>query len=1304
MVAVALAGTLVWPVGAASAGPAPTAIGGRVVQRAGIDGAVTFLGGARPLTPPDDGNEGEIAREFVEDHADEFGADGDGSQLVDEGTTPTTDGGGAVRFQQEIDGVPVLAGQIVVRVDEQGSVLSSAGEALPDTDVDTVPTIPPADALATAVALTAKTDGVDATALGGSTPELNIFDPELVGAPGAGSRLVWTVQVRTPIGDIDRLVFVDAHDGSVAFTFSTVRLVDSLVCDNGEQARATLDPALCGVAGGLPVVKSDSIGISNDTEVLSAYSLSKGVLAFYAGLGRNGIDGLGTPVRSTVHMCFTGGPAYCPYANAFWSGTQMVYGATYASADDVVGHELTHGVTQYESGLLYYAESGAINESLSDVFGELFDLSYNTGADLPAQRWLMGEDLPIGAIRDMENPPTYGDPDKMTSSLYWHNANDEYGVHSNSGVNNKAASLITDGGTFNGITMTGIGGAKTAFVYYEAQTSLLTAGSDYLDLYRALPQACANLVGQHGITATDCTTVAQAVTATEMNLDPSVTGGRLHVDDCPAGEVRLSTVYASDMEPAAQSGWVGTAGTGAWSFIDDSSQSGSWSLWGPDAATGTQTSATMAANVAIPSGNTYLKFAHTRSFDQSGNSAPFTYWDGGKVQLLINNSATATHISAAASATVNGYNGSLAVGNPKAGEQAFVGESPGYQESRYRLSVASGSLVKVRFAIYTDTFVGSSGWMIDDVEIYTCGAGAGVAPNAPTSPTAWPSGGSAFVTWQPPDDDGTGTITSYTVTPYIGAAAQTPVVTGSSAAYASVGGLTPGVGYTFKVAATTSVGTGAVSTLSNPVTLTTVPGAPTNVAATAGNRSASLTWAAPASNGGAAITGYVVTPIVNGVAGTPIATGSTVTSYTASSLTNGTSYTFTVTAVNAIGSGAASAASNAVVPQPTTFQAVSPKRVFDTRPGESPDAMRIVPKTPLSPGSPLQVAFAGLPGGLTPSTGLGAVSLNVAVTNAAAGGFVTVYPCGQRPFVASVNYAAGQTVSNAVIAPVSASGDVCFFASSAADVIVDINGWYPTGTAYTAVGPARVLDTRPGESPDALRSVAKAPVVPAAPLDVQVTGLPGGITPASGVGAVSLNVAVANPPRGGFITVFPCENRKLVASVNYAAGQTVSNAVIAPVSASGHVCFFASTATDLIVDINGWFPTGDSFHAVGPERVFDTRPGESPNALRTVPKVQVDPAAPLQVHLADLAGGVTPPSGVDAVSLNVAVTNPGTAGFVTVYPCGPRDLVASVNYTAGQTVSNAVVAPVSASGDVCFFVSSPADLIVDINGWFPTSA
>ena len=97
----------------------------------------------------------------------------------------------------------------------------------------------------------------------------------------------------------------------------------------------------------------------------------------------------------------------CPLDNAFWSGDQMVYGAGYTSADDVVAHELAHGVIQHTAGLVYWYQSGAINESMSDVFGELVDLADGTGTDAPEPRWQLGEDLPAACRR---RDPGHGRP------------------------------------------------------------------------------------------------------------------------------------------------------------------------------------------------------------------------------------------------------------------------------------------------------------------------------------------------------------------------------------------------------------------------------------------------------------------------------------------------------------------------------------------------------------------------------------------------------------------------------------------------------------------------------------------------------------------------------------------------------------------------------------------------------------------------------------------------------------------------------------------------------------------------------
>jgi hypothetical protein len=185
-------------------------------------------------------------------------------------------------------------------------------------------------------------------------------------------------------------------------------------------------------------------------------------------------------------------------------------------------------------------------------------------------------------------------------------------------------------------------------------------------------------------------------------------------------------------------------------------------------------------------------------------------------------------------------------------------------------------------------------------------------PGAPTIGTATAGNASATVTWTAPASNGGSAITGYVITPSSGS----PVTVGNVTSD-TVTGLTNGTAYTFTVAAINAVGTGAASAASNSVTPTAVttnlPGAPRHVSARARNASAVVKWRAPASNGGSHITGYVITPYIAGTAQTPVTVGK-VTRYLVTGLTNGTAYTFTVAAINANGTGPASAPSNSVTP------------------------------------------------------------------------------------------------------------------------------------------------------------------------------------------------------------------------------------------------------------------------------------------------------------------------------------------------------------------------------------------------------
>ncbi len=206
--------------------------------------------------------------------------------------------------------------------------------------------------------------------------------------------------------------------------------------------------------------------------------------------------------------------------------------------------------------------------------------------------------------------------------------------------------------------------------------------------------------------------------------------------------------------------------------------------------------------------------------------------------------------------------------------------------------------------------------------------------------------------------------------------------------------------------------------------------------------------------------------------------------------------------------------------------------------------------------------------GLVPATGVGVVSINVTSTQSLGDGFVTVSPCTTTDAVSSLNFQAGDDAANLVLARVSATGTVCFNASAPTDLVVDVNGWFATAVGLHRGEPARVADTRPGTA--SLRDVPRTALVPGATLTVKLTDLTG-LVPATGVGAVSINVTSTRSTADGFLTVSPCGSTNVVSNVNFQAGLDRANAVLSPISAAGTVCVTSSAPTDVVIDVNGWF-------------------------------------------------------------------------------------------------------------------------------------
>ncbi|MGI8806434.1 MAG: RHS repeat-associated core domain-containing protein [Acidimicrobiales bacterium] len=377
------------------------------------------------------------------------------------------------------------------------------------------------------------------------------------------------------------------------------------------------------------------------------------------------------------------------------------------------------------------------------------------------------------------------------------------------------------------------------------------------------------------------------------------------------------------------------------------------------------------------------------------------------------------------------------------------------------------------------------------------------------------------------------------------------------------------------------------------------------------------------------------------------------------------------------------------------LQPLAPARILDTRTGIGGFS------APVGPGATVSVAVAGRGG--VPATGATAVAINVTVTQPTGDGHLTLYPSDSvLPLAANLNFTPNKTVPNLVVVKLGANGRVDMFNSAGAtEVIVDVAGWFsddPTGNdgRFQPLTPARILDTRFGPGSPLVR------LGPGASLDLQVTGL-GGV-PATGAGAVVLNVAVTNTTATSYLTVFPTgEALPLAANLNWVAGDTVSNRIIVKLGTSGRVTLFNHSGdTDVIVDTNGWFTDASQVGTAGvyvplnPARILETRVpfgGSGPIAAGATLDVQVTGR-----------GGV-PASGVSAVVLNATVVSPAGVGFFTIFPAGSlRPLASDLNYAPAETRPNLVVVKLGAGGKVSLFTSVGAEAVFDVAGYITTEA
>lgn len=424
-----------------------------------------------------------------------------------------------VRLDQVYNGVPVFGGQLVSHLDAS-SVREVGGRIYKEARfVNTTPKLSPAQAIEAAKAALGYTGEF------ARQPDAQLVVlPHQVKDPGSepGATLCYQVELLIEDGTTATArheYFVNAKDGRIVWHYNnmdsgvgyslysgTVYIDTFRISSSTFQMQAfnrssmsTFD-TLNRTYGGNIFQDSDNYwgngttGNRQSAGVDAHFGEMKSWDYYYNVHGRFGIDNNGYRMNSRVHYGVN-------YNNAFWDGSTLTYGDgdgynfSPLVPIDVVGHETTHGVTQFTANLTYSNESGAANEAFSDIFGTAIEFYVGINPD-----YLIGEDCytpysPGDAFRSMANPPAFGQPDHYSNRYL--GPDDNGGVHTNSGIQNNAFYLLAEGGTnsTSGVTVTGIGRGAAESIFYRALTLKLFPSASFMDVRNATLSAASDLYG-----------------------------------------------------------------------------------------------------------------------------------------------------------------------------------------------------------------------------------------------------------------------------------------------------------------------------------------------------------------------------------------------------------------------------------------------------------------------------------------------------------------------------------------------------------------------------------------------------------------------------------------------------------------------------------------------------------------------------------------------------------------------------------------------------------------------------------------
>lgn len=499
-----------------------------------------------------------------------------------------------VRLQQVVRGVPVAGGELAAHYDEKGRLTSIDANYISGLgDLDLEPKISAKDAHDVAVAdILASTKNVDESKLTSKEERLVVF-----ARAGRPSALAFETTVRAVYGDEPAIwvTKIDAKTGEILDRYNNLQTIEATgagVLGDSKKFQVTQSGAgytMTDTSRGVSIKTYDAAGqevgpgqgatavtstslTSWDTgtgrgAAVDAHTYAGVVFDYYKKVhARNAIDGAGGAMLSTAHY----GQAY---ENAFWDGTGMSYGdgaelfKPLSAGLDVVAHEFTHGVTEATSALVYQGQSGALNESVSDIFGVFIEHSLKPD---DTKNWIMGESIAKTStgLRDFKNPANGQQPGNMKQ--YVNTQQDNGGVHINSGIPNNAAYLMTMGGTnpTSGTAVKfGIGWEKSEKIWYRANTKYFLSTTNFAQAAQGVMQAAKDLaLTDNEQNIVDCAWKATGVV--QGTCSPIVDPKALPVPTAPGtptdtgsaqgsgtnGDTSSGDSPATDDEPASSTG------------------------------------------------------------------------------------------------------------------------------------------------------------------------------------------------------------------------------------------------------------------------------------------------------------------------------------------------------------------------------------------------------------------------------------------------------------------------------------------------------------------------------------------------------------------------------------------------------------------------------------------------------------------------------------------------------------------------------------------------------------------------------